>query len=130
MLVTGPGLWIVSQLLLLLYYKMDNGANTCGLNFCFDNIKGDVEKIEGDVEEVEVSENEERLPLNSRANSTSRVETEDASEGGLSSPSDETEDDTKSIINDDEPKEDNFFEFRVLERLFIIKFEVVSEKGR
>jgi len=113
-----------------MYYWMDNGANTCGLDFYFDNIKGDVEKIEGDMEEVEVSENEERIPLHSRANSTSRVETEDAYEGGLSSSSDKTEDDTKSIINDDEPTEDNFFEFRVLERLFINKFEVVSDKGR
>ena len=35
--VTGPGLWIVSQLLLLLYSWLDNGANTCGIDFHFEN---------------------------------------------------------------------------------------------
>ena len=130
MLVTGPGLWLASQLLLLLYYKLDNGANTCGIDFHFDNIEGDLEKTEGDLEEVEVNENEESIPLNTRSNSTSRVETEDASEEGLSSSSNKTDDDSKSIINDDESREENYFEFRVLEKLFINKFEVVSEEGK
>ena len=37
MSVTGPGLWVVSQLLLLVYFKLDNGANTCGIDFHFEN---------------------------------------------------------------------------------------------
>ena len=96
-----------------------------------------MEKIEGGLEKVEVNENEESLPLNSRSNSTSRVETEDVPEESSSSD----DDDSKSIINDNEPREDNYFEFRVLEKLFISnpssvseffinKFEVVSEEGR
>ena len=130
---------MASQLLLLLYYKLDNGANSCGIDFYFDNI--DLEKIEGDLEKVEVNENEESLPLNSRSNSTSRVETEDVPEESSSSD----DDDSKSIINDNEPREDNYFEFRVLEKLFIDwylsmvnfmfkffinKFEVLSEEGK
>ena len=111
---------MASQILILLYYKLDNGANSCGIDFKF----GKKKKVKK--EEVEVNENEESIPLNSRSNSTSRVETEDVPEE--SSPSDD--DDSKSIINDNEPREDNYFEFRVLEKLFIEKFEVVSEEGR
>ena len=48
----------------------------------------------------------------------------------MSSSNDETEDDSKSIINDNEPRDDTFFEFKVLEKLFISKFNVVLEEGR
>ena len=34
---SGPGLWVVSQLLLLVYFKMDNGSNVCGIEFNYDN---------------------------------------------------------------------------------------------
>ena len=213
LMLTGPCLWLVSQLLLLLYFWLDNGANTCGIDFHFEkkkktkqtmkkNIKKKTEddsksfisynepredlkekgneneeriplnsrssstiacciiccgcitccipcciaccinflfrnnqneggdKSEGDLEEVEGNENEESIPLNSQSNSTSRVEAEGTSEEGLSSSNDETEDDSKSIINDDELRDDTFFEFKVLEKLFIRKFKVVSEEGR
>ena len=33
----GPGLWVVSQLLLLVYFKMDNGSNVCGIEFNYNN---------------------------------------------------------------------------------------------
>ena len=104
----------MSQILLVLYYKLDNGANTCGIDFHFAN----------DQEEVDV-ENEESIPLNPRSSSTSRVETEDAPEESSSS----AEDDSTSIITDEEPRGDKFFEFRVLEELFISEFRVVSEEG-
>ena len=118
MLVTGPGLWIVSQTLLVLYFWLDNGANTCGIDFHFETSS----QMEGDLAEVEVNENEESIPLNSRSNSTSRVE-------------------TRSIVNDDEPRGNYFFELKVLEKLcicksskvsklFIREFKVVSEEGR
>ena len=113
-------MWAVSQILLVLYYKLDNGANTCGIDFHFAN---DQEEVD-----VEVNENEESIPLNPRSSSTSRVETEDDSEE--SSPSDKTEYDSKSIITDEEPRGDKYFEFRVLEKLFISEFKVVSEEGR
>ena len=34
---SGPGLWVVSQLLLLVYFKMDNGSNVCGIEFNYNN---------------------------------------------------------------------------------------------
>ena len=34
---SGPGLWVVSQVMLLLYFKMDNGSNVCGIEFNYDN---------------------------------------------------------------------------------------------
>ena len=113
-------MWVLSQLLIVLYNKMDNGANTCGIDFHFAN---DLEEVD-----VEENENEESIPLNSQSNSTSRVETEDVPEE--SSSSDETDDDSKSVINDDEPRGDKYFEFKVLEELFISEFKVVSEEGR
>jgi len=33
--IGGPGLWLLSQVLLLVYYKLDNGSNVCGLEFNF-----------------------------------------------------------------------------------------------
>ena len=36
----GPGLWVLSQALLLLYFKMDNGSNVCGIEFNYDNKAG------------------------------------------------------------------------------------------
>ena len=122
-------MWAVSQILLVLYYKLDNGANTCGIDFHFAN---DLE--EGD---VEVNENEESIPLNPRSSSTSRVETEDAPEESSSS----VENNSTSIITDEEPRGENFFELKVLEKLcisesskvsklYINEFKVVSEEGR
>ena len=122
-------MWAVSQILLVLYYKLDNGANTCGIDFHFAN--------DQKVVDVEVNENEESIPLNPRSSSTSRVETEDAPEESSSS----AEDESKSVITDEEPRGDNFFELKVLEKLcisesstvaklFISEFRVVSEEGR
>ena len=37
MLHSGPGLWVLSQVLLLLYFKMDNGSNVCGIEFNYNN---------------------------------------------------------------------------------------------
>jgi len=37
--ILGPGLWVLSQLLLLLYFWFDNGANTCGIDFHFSDRK-------------------------------------------------------------------------------------------
>ena len=120
-MVAGPGLWVLSQLLLLVYFWLDNGANTCGIDFHFGNNKNKVNLKE------EGNENEESPPegiKNSRSNS------EDASKDVLSSSINQTEDDSKSIINDDEPREDTYFEFKVFEELFISEFKVISDEGR
>ena len=33
----GPGFWVLSQALLLVFFKMDNGSNVCGIEFNFNN---------------------------------------------------------------------------------------------
>ena len=114
MMVTGPGLWLVSQLLLILYFWLDNGANTCGIDFHFGN-----KKKEGRGEE-------------SRANERSTQ--------NVNSSTNKTEEDSNSILNDDNPRGDSYFEFKVLEKLlirnskvaklFISKVPFVSEEGR
>ena len=34
---SGPGWWVVSQVLLLIYFKVDNGSNVCGIEFNYNN---------------------------------------------------------------------------------------------
>ena len=45
---SGPGLWVLSQALLLLYFYLDNGSNVCGLEF---NYKNGEEEGDSDLEE-------------------------------------------------------------------------------
>ena len=33
----GPGFWVLSQAFLLVFFKMDNGSNVCGIEFNYDN---------------------------------------------------------------------------------------------
>ena len=42
---SGPGLWVLSQALLLLYFYLDNGSNVCGLEF---NYKNEVQEGDSD----------------------------------------------------------------------------------
>ena len=44
MMHSGPGLWVLSQALLLLYFKMDNGSNVCGIEFNYNNEEGKKEE--------------------------------------------------------------------------------------
>ena len=37
---SGPGFWVVSQALLLLYFYLDNGSNVCGIEFNYNNEEG------------------------------------------------------------------------------------------
>ena len=136
----GPGLWVLSQMLLVLYFWLDNGANTCGIDFHFKKSNQICtchchENQIHNLAEVEVNENEESIPLNSRSNSSSRVET------GCAPEESSSVDDSRSIVNDDEPRGNYFFELKVLEKLcicksskvsklFIREFKVVSEEGR
>ena len=46
MMHSGPGLWVLSQALLLLYFKMDNGSNVCGVEFNYNNKEGGKKKKE------------------------------------------------------------------------------------
>ena len=80
--VSGPGLWVLSQLLLILYFWLDNGANTCGIDFHF---------------------GEKNLKAKR---------------------------DLDSIISDDAPRGETYFEFKFFEELLVSGFKVVSEEGR
>ena len=44
-------MWVLSQVLLLLYFKLDNGSNVCGIEFNYNNNKE--EEKEEVVEETE-----------------------------------------------------------------------------
>merc|ERR550517_42425 len=43
-----PSGWILSQLLILIYYYIDTGVQTCGLDFHFDNPQEDEETATAD----------------------------------------------------------------------------------
>ena len=47
---SGPGLWVLSQALLLLYFKMDNGSNVCGIEFNYNNKNEEEEEKEDNSE--------------------------------------------------------------------------------
>ena len=118
-MVTGPGLWLVSQLLLLIYFKIDNGANTCGIDFHFDNKNEDEDEDKDEDSLLAVF----RMVIISGISALKRL-------ANCSSSNEETGNDSNSIINDDEPRDDTYFEIKLLEELFISEFEVVSEEGR
>ena len=48
MINSGPGFWVLSQALLLIYFKMDNGSNVCGIEFNYNN--EEMEREEGNRE--------------------------------------------------------------------------------
>ena len=50
---SGPGLWVLSQGLLLLYFKMVNGSNVCGVEFNYNNKEGEEENKKEEEEEEE-----------------------------------------------------------------------------
>ena len=80
----APVLWIVSQILLIVYFWLDTGAMTCGLDFEF------------------CSESE-----------TTR------------------DNKTKSLITGEEQiSDETFVDLKILEKLYVSAFNLVSEEGR
>ena len=100
---SGPGLWVVSQLLLLVYFKMDNGSNVCGIEFNYNSKNGEKENgEEGEEEEKNEGEKEE--------------------DG-------EEKDDLISIISSDLANNEKNYDAEILRQLFL-DFQVKSEEGR
>ena len=100
-------MWVLSQLLLLLYFWLDNGANTCGIDFHFANDKKEANLIrdgEGNV-------NEESLLT---------VDTEDVPEEELGSSLEFKI--LEKVFDSDLLK--------MSKRFIISEFKVVSEEGR
>ena len=97
--VSGPLGWLLSQILLLAYFKLDNGSNVCGLEFDFDN-KGAREKTE----EKKENEEEENSTNDSEATNTSSADQSESAKGdaATSSTKEEIEDST-NISNADQP---------------------------
>ena len=70
----GPGLWVLSQVLLLLYFKIDNGSNVCGIEFNFNNRRkkekyGAVDKKEDEEREKEKDDSISLIGADSLLNS-------------------------------------------------------------
>ena len=71
---SGPGLWVLSQVLLLLYFKIDNGSNVCGIEFNFNNRRkkekyGMVDKEEDEEREKEKDDSISLIGADSLLNS-------------------------------------------------------------
>ena len=81
----APVLWIVSQILLIVYFWLDNGAMTCGLDFEFG--------------------------------------TESATES-------ETTRDRSLITGEEQISDETFVDLKILEKLYVSAFNLVSEEGR
>ena len=108
MIQPGPGLWLLSQVLLLLYFKMDNGSNVCGIEFNYDNReKGGCRELCG--MEINYS-NEEGKKEEKKENNENN--------------------DSKSIVGENEPDIEVHFNDQLLRKLILGKFEVRSGEGR
>ena len=84
----APVLWIVSQILLIVYFWLDNGAMTCGLDFEFGT--------ESDTESETTRDKK-----------------------------------TKSLITGEEQiSDETFVDLKILEKLYVSAFNLVSEEGR
>ena len=114
---TGPGLWVLSQALLLLYFKMDNGSNVCGIDFNYNNVVGKKEEVEVEKEEGKEVEQEEDRELEEEECKHEEMEEEE-------------NDGSKSIIGENKPDIEVHFNDQLLRKLILAKFEVQSEEGR
>ena len=84
----APVLWIVSQILLIVYFWLDNGAMTCGLDFEF----------------CSKSATESETTMDNK---------------------------TKSLITGEEQiSDETFVDLKILEKLYVSAFSMVSEEGR
>ena len=112
---SGPGLWVLSQALLLLYFKMDNGSNVCGIEFNYDNReKGGWWELCG--MEINVC----GLEFNYNNEEGKKEEKKENNENN----------DSKSIVGENEPDIEVHFNDQLLRKLILGKFEVRSEEGR
>ena len=108
----GPAGWVISQGLLLLYYYLDNGSNTCGIDFHFENEKKECFR---------------------RINSTSSAPADLVVEhAGADAVSDEVPQvDSVSIVDAEQPENSTpIIDNGILRKLFVKEFKMMSEQGR
>ena len=98
-------------MLLLLYFKLDNGSNVCGIEFNYNNVEGKKKQVEakeqGNMEEERRKEEENQRKAE-----------------------EQKEDDSKSIMSENSPNIEVLFNDELLRKLFLGNFEVLSEEGR
>ena len=97
--LSGLGCWVLSQVLLLLHFRLDNGGNVCGLEFNYDNPK------ENEEENTNANENDD--DSNNRSND---------------------QEDTISLLRGDLADSELLFNDQIFRQLFL-GFEVNTEKG-
>ena len=131
---SGPGFWVLSQALLLLYFKMDNGSNVCGIEFNYDNeeeeeeegearTRGGRSRGEGGGEGGGEDEDGGGEGGGSRGEGGREEETGEGEGGG------EEEDDPKSLIGADVTDSEMYYNNEIMHQLFL-GFKVKSEAGR
>ena len=110
----GPLGWLLSQMLLLLFYHLDNGSNTCGIDFHFAN------------------DTEERSRTSSTSSPPADVQLAGAASAEAALSADEDPQvDSVSIFDVEEPKSSiPIVNNEILNKLFVKEFKVVSEEGR
>ena len=126
---SGPGFWVVSQALLLLYFYLDNGSNVCGLEFNYSikkRKKKEEEKEEDKKEEKEKDEDKKKKE-------EKKEEKEELEKEGQ----EKEEDEEKNVEKEKEKEEDkkleeveDIYNGQIFRQLFRLRFEVASEEGR
>ena len=101
-------------MLLLLFYHLDNGSNTCGIDFHFAN------------------DTEERSQVSSTSSAPAVVELAGAASAEAALSADEDPQvDSVSILNAEEPESSiPIVNNEILNKLFVKEFKVMSEVGR
>ena len=100
--LSGLGCWVLSQVLLLLHFRLDNGGNVCGLEFNYDNPEED------EVENTKANENENDDESNNCTND---------------------QEDTISLLRGDLADSELLYNDQIFRQLFL-GFKVKTEKGR
>ena len=91
--------WLLSQILLLAYFKLDNGSNVCGLEFDFDN-----NRAQEKTEEKKENEEEGNSTNHSEAANTSSADQSESAKGDAASSGNKEEiEDSTNISNAVQP---------------------------
>ena len=142
---SGPGLWVLSQALLLLYFYLDNGSNVCGLEFNYKKKRGtrtsrgkeedkeeEEEKEEGEKKKEEKKEGQEKEEDEEKKEEKEKEKEENKKlDEGEEEKQDKMEglDDTKSLLGANKAEHETFYNDQIFRQLFL-GFEVKSEEGR
>ena len=116
---------MLSQALLLLYFKMDNGSNVCGVEFNYNNLE--VKKREENEKEKREAEvkNKKGEVKKEKKEAVGEDEEENKKQENVA-----VEIYSKSIVSANDLDVEMDFNDQLLRKLVLGKFEVQSEEGR